>query len=251
MAFQRGKQIKDRPVALGGIRGEVRHLHVASQRLCRQKKRGVAPIAFHRQRAGGVERSTAGHDEIRRFLSEYFHCPPGHGDIGAGFHLSGQANPAFSRNQGGGKQKPCDELAGNAAVDDVFSRPQTPGAADGIRRWAGEGAAHTFHFLPQRGEGTAGEPALQKECGVNAQSPGHGQQKPQSGAAVVAVQHGLLGDFLRRDDPVAGFGSGDVRAQSVQAAHGRFDVPVGFGAEKGGGRVGKGGADQQTVCLRF
>ena len=61
----------------------------------------------------------------------------------------------------------------------------------------------------------------------------------------------LFGDFLHRDDPVAGFGSGDVRAQSVQAAHGRFDVPVGFRAEKSGGRVGKGGADQQTVRLRL
>ena len=89
-----------------------------------------------------------------------------------------------------------------------------------------------------------------KRC-VNAQSPDHGKQKPQGGAAVVTVQLGLLGDFLRRYDPVAGFGSRDVRPQSVQAAHGRFNVPIGFGAEKGGGRVGKGGADQQTVRLGF
>ena len=151
MVFQRGKQIKDRPVALGGIRGEARHLYTAAQRLCSKEERSVAPIAFYRQRAGGVERGAAGHDKIRRFFSKYFHCPLGHGDIGAGFHLPGQTDAAFSRNQGGGKQQPRNKLAGNAAVDDVFSRPQTPGAANGIRGRAGEGAAHTFHFLPQRG----------------------------------------------------------------------------------------------------
>ena len=89
-----------------------------------------------------------------------------------------------------------------------------------------------------------------KRC-VNAPSPGHGQQKPQGRAAVVAAKHCLPWDFLRRDDSVAGVGSCDVRAQSVQAAHGRFNVPVGFRAEKSGWRAGKGGADQQTVRLRL
>ena len=134
-----------------------------------------------------------------------------------------------------------------------------PGAANGIRGRAGEGAAHPFHFLPQRGERAAGEPALQMKRCVNAKSPGHWQQKPQGRAAVVAAKRCLLGDFLRRDDPVAGVGSCDVRTQSVQAAHGRFEGKIqglqirldSIKKGKGGGRVGKGGADQQTVRLRL
>ena len=247
-ASQQGQDFQNGPIPLGGIHVQAVKIQMAAQLVGGEKERAVAPIALHAECTGRTESFPAG---MIRITAEEGNGCLGQFNIGPGFHLPGDFQDAGPLQQGKGQKQSGNILAGHTPVNGVGSGTQLPRAADGVRRGSGQGAAHPFHFLPQRGQGTLGKPALHGKDSIYAKGSRHRKQKAQSGAAFPAIQDGAFRNCFNRKNGIAGIRSDDSGAQSGKAVRRGFDVPVCLGASQQGGFIGESRADQKPVCLGF
>ena len=247
-ASQQGQDLRNGPIPLGGIHVQAVKIQMTAQLVGSEKECAVAPISLHADCAGGMEYLLTG---MLRITSEEGNGCLGQFNIGPGFCFSGDFQKAGPLQQGKSQKQSGNILAGHTPVNGVGSGMQLPRAADGVRRGSGQCAAHPFHLLPQRGQGTLGKPALHGKDSIYAKGSGHRKQKAQSGAAFPAIQDGAFRNCFNRKHGIAGIRSDDSGAQSGKAVRRGFDVPVCLGALQQGRVIGERRADQKPVCLGF